>query len=178
MRLSVISTILTLALSAKVAALNKRDPSTSTQLCISDLTSTTVQLTTVTNSVNAYTSSSGYAGGLAIQNQEQTLESRITTAGTDCCSITTISNDDIDAILSETDSLTPQFIAALDSIVDKKPVFDSVPIIAGLIKNDINVLHTKTGVLIDCLVDITQSMLPDFATEIEAAFQRAMDAYA
>lgn len=120
----------------------------------------------------------GYAGFLTTQSQESNLETKISTASTDCCAVSgPISDSDVNAVLSAIDQLTPVIVAAMDAIINKKPVFDSVLLATSTVKGDINSLHTKTTSLTSCLTD-NGGITPYYVSEIEAAFQRAIAAYA
>jgi hypothetical protein len=88
-----------------------------------------------------------------------------------------ISDSDVNAVLSAIDQLTPVIVAAMDAIINKKPVFDSVLLATSTVKGDINSLHTKTTSLTSCLTD-NGGITPYYVSEIEAAFQRAIAAYA
>ncbi|KAI8877230.1 hypothetical protein K501DRAFT_337570 [Backusella circina FSU 941] len=182
MRFSTISATLALVLSANAATMSKRAITPDVQTCINDLIATDTQLTVVTNGVNAYTASMGYSGALAVQSQETTLETKLTTAGTSCCkTTTTVSTEDANAVLAEVAIITPHITAALSTIVTKKPVFDSVFLVTPLVKNDVNNLHTKTSKVINCLIAATPADLAataqGYATTVENAFQAAIAAY-
>jgi hypothetical protein len=124
----------------------------------------------------------GYSGALAVQSQETTLENKLTTAGTSCCkTTTTVSTEDANAVLAEVAIITPHITATLNTIITKKPVFDSVFLVTPLVKGDINSLHTKTSKVINCLIAATPSDLAgtaqQYATTVENAFQAAIAAY-
>jgi hypothetical protein len=78
--------------------------------------------------------------------------------------------------------LTTQIEAALQAIVDKKSVFDSVLLVTSLVKGDITSLNTKTSAVSTCLVANTPSDLAStaqgYADRITAAFTAAVAAYA
>jgi hypothetical protein len=78
--------------------------------------------------------------------------------------------------------LTSQIITTLSTIVTKKPVFDSVSLVTPLVKGDIISLHSKTVIIINCLISVTPTDLlataQGYANQIESAFQAAIAAYA
>ncbi|KAI8885977.1 hypothetical protein K501DRAFT_270225 [Backusella circina FSU 941] len=183
MRFSIVSTVLACALSVSAAAFEKRAVTAATQLCITDLVAVSNQLTTVTNGVNSYTASKGYIGALTVQSQESTLETKLSTAGTDCCKVTiVVSEEDANAVIAEIAPLTTQITTTLSTIVTKKPVFDSVALVTPLVKGDITSLHSKTVIIINCLLAVTPTDLlataQGYANQIESAFQAAIAAYA
>ncbi|KAI8890405.1 hypothetical protein K501DRAFT_206297 [Backusella circina FSU 941] len=184
MRFSTIATALALAFSVNAAAVNKRAVTAATTTCINDLVAVGNQLTVVMNGVNAYTASQGYLGALTVQSQESTLESKLSTAGSTsgCCVSGVVSDEDAAAVIAEVDPLTAQIEAALQAIINKKSVFDSVALVTPLVKGDINSLNSKTTTVSNCLIAATPSSYTSqaqgYVTRINAAFAAAVAAYA
>ncbi|GAN11327.1 hydrophobic surface binding protein [Mucor ambiguus] len=170
------------ALSAHAAALDKRAISAPVQLCIDDINSAAAQLAIVKADVDAFTSSKGYSGALAIHNKEQVLETRLKKAGTDCCAFTgTVTTEEADAVLNTVSALVPQVSAALTSIVTKKPQFDAILLATTLVKSDIKNLDSQTKTLDTCLLAKTPASHLTAAnalvTQINNSFASAKTAY-
>jgi hypothetical protein len=136
------------------------------------------------NGVNDYTVSKGYLGALTVQTQESNLESKLTTAGSSsgCCVGTVVSDEDADAVIAEVDPLTGQIEAALQAIINKKSVFDAVPLVTPLVKGDISSLRAKTTTVSNCLIAATPAdkagVAQGYVDRINAAFAAATAAYA
>ncbi|CAO0800581.1 unnamed protein product [Mucor circinelloides] len=170
------------ALSANAAALDKRAISAPVQLCIDDINSVAAQLAIVKADVDAFTSSSGYSGALAIHNKEQILETRLKKAGTDCCAVSgTVTTEEADAVLSTVTTLVPQVTSALTSIVTKKPQFDAIFLATALVKSDIKNLDTQTKTLDTCLIAKTPAShlaaANALVAQINTSFASAKTAY-
>ena len=132
--------------------------------------------------VDVFTSASGYAGALAIHTKEQTLETLLKKAGTDCCAVTSVvSDEEAVAVLDVVEDLVPQVEGALTSISDKKSQFDAIVLATTLVKGDIGRLHTQTSALDTCLVAVTPSLYlteaNGYVDRIEAAFEAAETVY-
>lgn len=126
--------------------------------------------------VDGFTSSAGYAGALAIHNKEQTLETLLKKAGTDCCVTppTSVTDEEAQAVLGVVGSLVPQVTGSLSSISTKKSQFDAIPLATTIVKTDIKNLNTQTNTLNTCLLNKTPAQyLPtanDYAAKINKAF--------
>lgn len=132
--------------------------------------------------VDAFTSSKGYSGALAIHNKEQVLETRLKKAGTDCCAFTgTVTTEEADAVLNTVSTLVPQVSAALTSIVTKKSQFDAIFLATSLVKSDIKNLDSQTKTLDTCLLAKTPASHLTAANalvdQINTSFATAKTAY-
>ncbi|KAI8975157.1 hydrophobic surface binding protein A-domain-containing protein [Mycotypha africana] len=171
-----------LALGANAATVNKRAISTPVQTCINDIIAVSNQLDIVTADVNAFTSSAGYSGAIAIHTKEQVLETKLKQAGTDCCAVSgTVTDEEAQAVLAVVSDLVPDVTAALASIVSKKSQFDAILLATTLVKNDIKNLDSQTNTLDTCLLAKTPSAYKTQAnglvTQISNAFASAKSAY-
>ncbi|KAI9279038.1 hydrophobic surface binding protein A-domain-containing protein [Umbelopsis sp. AD052] len=166
---------------AQAAVINKRVTApVATE--ITDLQTIVTQLQKLTTEVNGYTASQGYTGALKINGDESTLETDIKKATTDCNAITgTVSEADATAVFAEVALLVPQVQAALQAIVNKKPVFDTVLLVTPLVKGDLQRLQPLTASLDSCLLSHTPSdqtaTAQGYINQINAAFTAACSAY-
>lgn len=110
------------------------------------------------------------------------METDIKTATTDCNAISgTVSDSDATAVFAEVALLVPQVQAALQAIINKKPVFDSVFLVTPLVKADLQRLQPLTASLDSCLLNHTPSdqvaTAQGYITQINTAFTAACSAY-
>ncbi|KAG2174901.1 hypothetical protein INT43_005963 [Umbelopsis isabellina] len=166
---------------AQAAALNKRVTApVATE--ITDLQTIVTQLAKVNTEVSAYTASQGYGGALKIAGDSNTLQTDVKKATTDCGAITgTVSDSDATAVLNEVAILVPQVQATLQSIVSKKSVFASVPLVTPLVTGQLTALQKETASLDSCLLSHTPSdqtaTAQGYITQINTAFTSACSAY-
>lgn len=109
-----------------------------------------------------------------IHASEQTLESLIQTATSDCCTISTISDEEANAILAVVEDLVPDIVSTLATLDSKKPQFDAVLLATLIVKTDIKNLDTKTTSLDICLLAACptglQTTCQDLMDQVNAAF--------
>jgi len=77
--------------------------------------------------------------------------------------------------LSVVADVTPDIQATLTSVVTQKPVFDSVFLVTGIVKNDIISLDSATDSLVNCLIGRTPASLQGPALGVKATIDTAFD---
>ncbi|KAI9359455.1 hypothetical protein BD770DRAFT_319743, partial [Pilaira anomala] len=170
---------------ANAATIQKRDISSTVQLCIDDINAVGVKLDIVSTAVNSFTSAAGYNGATAIHNLEQDLEKALKKAGVDCCVDThAVTLEEADGVLSTVGGLIPRITGTLTAITTKKPQFDAILLATTIVKNDVKNLDTQTRALNTCLINKTPTSPPAYleaanaaAAQINAAFASAKAAY-
>ena len=125
----------------------------------------------------------GYTGALPIHNSGVNLSNIIGAASTACCVNTNavITGAEATAVLNVVQDVTPDIEDTLASVVTKKPEFDAVFLVTGIVKDDIISLDAATDGLITCLISRTPtSHMPDATIEkdlIDTAFNTTKTAY-
>ncbi|KAG0948500.1 hypothetical protein G6F57_008247 [Rhizopus arrhizus] len=182
MRSTFLALALALVASANAASFNKRTVSSNVQNCIKGLTAAQSQISAVASAVNGFSSSSGYAGALAIHSKEQALESLVKTANNNCCAMTNVVNEEeANAVINVVKTLIPDIQNALNTIVSKKDQFEDVALATTIVKTDIKSLESKVNALDKCILAVTPSDFTSVANvyigQVNTAFAGAKSAY-
>lgn len=149
--------------------------------CASDLSDINSYVGSVGSLVNSWQPSDGYGAALKIHATEQKVEDLIVEATSACDLGGQISSSQADTILGALNSLVPNIESALRAVVQKKPAFDSVPLVTRLVTTDVQNLFVKTHSLENNLLAAVPDSRKQEATEdinrINYAFSQAYRAY-
>lgn len=149
--------------------------------CASGLSEIDSYVGTVGSRVNSWQPSDGYGAALKIHATEQEVEDLIVEATSKCDLGGQISSSQADTILGGLDSLVPNIESALRAVVQKKPAFDSVPLVTRLVATDVQNLFAKTYSLENKLLadmpDSRKQEVTEDINRINYAFSAAYRAY-
>jgi hypothetical protein len=84
-------------------------------------------------------------------------------------------------VFSEVALLVPQLQAALQAMINKKPVFDTLSLVSSLFKSDLGTLQTLTISLDSCLLNHNPTdqvtTAQGYITQINTSFTNVCTAY-
>ncbi|KAI8976501.1 hypothetical protein BDB01DRAFT_853140 [Pilobolus umbonatus] len=141
-----------LVLGVNAASINKRAINPEVQACITDLYIVDTLTTFVKNGIND--------------------------AKTSCCVDTgvAITDEEVVAVLTMVQSITPSIQATSGSVIAKKPEFYGIPLALSVVKRDIETLLNSTDAVISCLIYKTPPEYIDEANLEKGAIHGAFDA--
>lgn len=149
--------------------------------CASGLSNINSYVSSVESRVNGWQPSDGYGAALKVHTTEQKLEDLIVETTSTCDLGGQTSSSHADTILGEMDSLVPNIENALRAVVQKKPAFDSVPLVTRLVTADVQSLFVKTysleNKLLAAMPDSRKQEATEYVNRINYAFSAAYHAY-
>ncbi|CDH54577.1 predicted protein [Lichtheimia corymbifera JMRC:FSU:9682] len=158
-------------------------PSSDSHLhCASTLADITPDMEHLRIEITRWEPHDNYEGFESIQKLEQKVEQRIQDARDNC----NFGGEKASTILSGTimsayHSLVPDIEDLMDTMIQKKPEFDSVPKVTPLVKQDIHDMFLKTYYLEQELIAVAsdgdKDRAQDYYHRIDHAFSSAYHAY-
>lgn len=149
--------------------------------CAVDLSTIDSYVKDVASRVSRWQPSDGYGAALRIHATEQKVEGLIEEATSTCKFGSEISTSQADTILNGMDPLVSNIESALSAVIQKKPAFDSVPLVTPLVSSDIQHLYAKTygleNTLLSDVPDSRREKATTYMNRINSAFSAVYRTY-